>query len=83
MVASNVSIRVNISHWRVYANFDGVLEGFDMNKVPNHEEFTYMFLLDRIAEIVADKNKDADEESKDFKTEDPITRYISSTKTSW
>ena len=54
-----------------------------MNNVPGHETYEYSFLLDRIEKIILDKDKDFDEESKEFKTEDPITRYISSTKTSW
>ena len=39
-------------------------------------------MLDRIEQIILDKNKDEDEETKDSKGEDPVTRFIS-TKTSW
>ena len=39
-------------------------------------------MLDRIEQIILDKNKDDDEETKDGKSENPVTRFIS-TKTSW
>lgn len=56
---------------------------FDLNKVEGHEDFEYGFLLDRIEKIANEKNQDTMEESKSVKGENPVTRFISSTKTSW
>ena len=47
-----------------------------------HVNYEYAFMLDRIEQIILDKNKDEDEETKDDKFETPVTRFIS-TKTSW
>ena len=60
-----------------------VFLAFDLNKVEGHENFTHSFLLDRIEEIIAAKNKDNEEEVKQERGSDPITRFLSSTKTSW
>ena len=55
---------------------------FDLNNVAGHVNYDYAFMLDRIEQIILDKNKDEDEETKDDKFETPVTRFIS-TKTSW
>ena len=55
---------------------------FDLNKVEGHVEYKYINLLERIENIMADKNRDIEEE-KEQKSEDPITRHLGSTKTTW
>ena len=48
-----------------------------------HKCYEYAFMLDRIEQIINDKNKkDEDFEETKGKGEDPVTRSIS-TKTSW
>jgi hypothetical protein len=51
------------------------------NKIGNMN-YEYAFMLDRIEQIIMDKNKGEDEEIKDSKSEIPVTRFIS-TNTSW
>lgn len=56
-----------------------------MNNVEGHENYAYTNLLERIENIMnqATKDQDEDEEEKDQKGEDPRTRQLSSTKTTW
>lgn len=56
---------------------------FDLNRVEGHEEFEYSWLLDRIEKIALEKNMDNEDDSKKQRGELPVTRFISSTKTSW
>ena len=57
---------------------------FDLNKVEGHEVYQYSNLLERIENIMNKATKDDDEEEeKDQKGEDPRTRQLSSTKTTW
>ena len=53
-----------------------------MNNKIGNMNYEYAFMLDRIEQIIMDKNKGEDEEIKDSKSEIPVTRFIS-TKTSW
>ena len=55
---------------------------FDLNDVPGHTNYDYMFLLDRIEEKMNQKIKSL-EESKRSKEEISIVTRIVSTKTSW
>ncbi len=47
-----------------------------------HRNYDYTFMLDRIEQIINEKNKDDDVEETKGKGDDPVTRCIS-TKTSW
>ena len=49
-----------------------------------HENYEYKFMLERIETIMNEEDKERDdEEEKDQKGEDPRTRFLGSTKTSW
>ena len=58
------------------------LEAFDLNNVDGHESYEYMYLLDRIEKIMAEAVTDADEKEQ-LKSELPVTKFLSTTKTSW
>ena len=58
-------------------------EDFDLNKVDGHSEYTYIELFERIEKVMAEKNKLNDEEEKETRGEDPKTRHLGSTKTTW
>ena len=58
-------------------------EDFDLNKVDGHSEYTYIELFERIEKVMAEKNKLNDEEEKQTRGEDPKTRHLGSTKTTW
>ena len=53
-----------------------------MNKVEGHESYDYVYLLDRIEKIMDEIQKDS-EETATIKSELPVTKFISTTKTSW
>ena len=57
------------------------LEGFDINCVEGHENYEYLFLLDRIEKIMDEQT--AEQDTVIVKSELPITKFISTTKTSW
>ena len=59
------------------------IEAFDLNKVDGHETYEYEFLLDRIESIMTQKKEEAEEGEKQVKSELPVTRFLSTTKTSW
>lgn len=60
------------------------IEEFDLNRVDGHEEYKYTYLLERIEKIMAAEAKDSDsEDEKVQKGEHPITRQLTSTKTTW
>ena len=59
-----------------------LVEGFDLNKVEGHESYDYVYLLDRIEKIMDEIQKDS-EETATIKSELPVTKFISTTKTSW
>lgn len=59
-----------------------LVEGFDLNKVDGHERYEYTYLLDRIEKIMEEIQKDG-EETASIKSELPVTKFISTTKTSW
>ena len=50
--------------------------------VDGHRNYEYAYMLDRIEQIILDKNKDEDIEETKGKGDDPVTKMIS-TKTSW
>ena len=74
---NKVSFDKTILHFNAFIFLE-----FDLNNVAGHVNYEYAFMLDRIEQIILDKNKDEDEETKDDKFETPVTRFIS-TKTSW
>ena len=53
-----------------------------MNKVDGHDNYDYMFMLDRIEKIMEAKDIDVGEETN-VKSELPMTKFFSTTKTSW
>jgi hypothetical protein len=55
---------------------------FNLNKVPGHEEYQFEFMLERIEQIMA-MPKDADSQVESFKVQDPITKPMGTTKTTW
>ena len=55
---------------------------FDLNNVEGHTNYDFAFMLDRIEQIMLEKNKDDDMEETKGKGDDPVTKCIS-TKTSW
>lgn len=57
-------------------------KAFDLNEVEGHTNYDYMFLLDRIDDIMKSKIKDQEEASEAKTTIQIITKTIS-TKTSW
>ena len=60
-----------------------LIENFDLNKVEGHSDYTYLELFERIERVMAEKNKFVDEEEKESRGEDPKTRHLGSTKTTW
>ena len=53
-----------------------------MNKIEGHESYEYLYLLDRIEKIMDEIQKEGDEVAI-IKSELPVTKFISTTKTSW
>lgn len=60
-----------------------VIEGFDLNKVEGHKDYEYLFLLDRIEKIMEEKHNEDPEASGSIKSDLPISRFLSTTKTTW
>ena len=58
------------------------IEGFDLNKVEGHENYEFVYLLDRIEKIMEERQLEG-EEASHVKSELPVTKFISTTKTSW